>query len=248
MERIGYDAVTLGELELGQWELTDSLLQNSSLPVVCTNVECLRDGAWEQVGERYRIIEVNGLRVGILSVIDALQLSPTVIRKADDRLRLLPPMETIQTVVKEIQDRTDVIVLLAHLDARTMEQYASTLTDVDVVLGGHMTRLDAGPILATNAIINRSSTRGQHLAITRLIVSPQSEVVDFGGLNVTLEKTFPEDPDVAQAAELAKEEDRRRVRERAERRREAMRQSREERRGAADDSDGKGGGIEDVRR
>ena len=23
MERIGYDAVTLGELELGQWELTD---------------------------------------------------------------------------------------------------------------------------------------------------------------------------------------------------------------------------------
>jgi 2',3'-cyclic-nucleotide 2'-phosphodiesterase (5'-nucleotidase family) len=218
MVRSGYDGVTLGELEFSQWDMVDSLMHCTTLPVVCTNTECLRDGQWQPVGERYRIVQINGVRVGILGVIGPTQLSPSVIHSAGDRIRMLPPVESVQAAAAEIKDRTDVIVLLAHLDPQAMEQYASTLTDVDVILGGHMTLLDTGPILSSKAIINRSSTRGQHVAVTRVIVSPAGRVVDFGGINVTLDPEFPEDPQVAQAAEVAKDEDQRLVRERNQRR------------------------------
>lgn len=218
MVRAGYHAATLGEIEFGQWDMVDSLMRHTKLPVVCTNVECLRDGQWQQVGERYRIEEINGIRVGILGVIGPNQLSPSTVRAAGDRVRMLPPVESLQAAVAEIKNRTDVIVLLAHLDPQAMEQYAATLTDVDVIVGGHMTQLDAGPIQSTRAVINRSSTRGQHVAVTRLIVSPAGELVDFGGLNVTLEPGYPEDPEIAQAAEFARAEGQRMVRERTQRR------------------------------
>ena len=220
MVRSGYHAVTLGELEFGQWDLVDSLMQNTALPVVCTNVEVLRDGEWKQLGERYRVVEVNGIRVGILGVIAPAQLSPSTLRDAAEIIRALPPAEAIQTAVAEILDRTDVIVLLAHVDPLSMEQYGSTLAGVDVVLGGHMTRLDTAPVLASQALVNRSSTRGQNLSVTRLIVSPEGAVVDYGGVNVTLDPEYPEDPEVAKAAEFAKAEGERVVKERIQRRQE----------------------------
>jgi 2',3'-cyclic-nucleotide 2'-phosphodiesterase (5'-nucleotidase family) len=241
MVRAGYQAVTLGELEFEQWDMVDSLMQNTKLPVVCTNVECLRDGLWQQVGERYRIVEINGIRVGILGVIGPTQFSPSTIRTAADRVRMLPPVESLQAAVAEIKDRTDVIVLLAHLDPQAMEQYAATLTDVEVIVGGHMTLLDTGPIQSSRAIINRSSTRGQHVSVTRVIVSPEGQVVDFGGINVTLDPEFPEDPEVAQAAEFAKEEDQRLVKERSQRRQGLPPAQ-------PVDDEGKGGGVDSVPR
>ncbi len=218
MVRTGYQAVTLGELEFGQWETVDSLMRHTPLPVVCTNVEVLRDGQWQQLGERYRLIEINGIRVGILGVIGPTQLSPTVIRSTGDRVRLLPPEESLREAVAEVRGRTDVLVLLAHLDPQAMEQYASLLPDVDVILGGHMTAADTGPVPAGDAILNRSGSRGQVVSVTRLIISPEGQIVDFGGLNFTLVPEYAEDAAVAQAAESAKAEGERRVRERNQRR------------------------------
>lgn len=239
MVRTGYHAVTLGELEFAQWDMVDSLMRNTKLPVVCTNVECLRDGQWQQVGERYRIVEINGIKVGILGVIGPSQFSPSTVRTAGERVRMLPPVESLQAAIAEIKDRTDVIVLLAHLDPQAMEQYAATLVDVDVILGGHMTQLDTGPVQSARTIINRASTRGQHVAITRLIVSPEGRLVDFGGINVTLEPGLPEDPEIAQAAEFAKEEGQRMVRERTQRRQQTAPQPEAPPRPAGDE--GKGG-------
>ncbi|MBD3236520.1 MAG: hypothetical protein GF330_07440 [Candidatus Eisenbacteria bacterium] len=196
MHERGYHAVTLGELELSQWDLTRTLMEEYPLPVVCTNVEQIRDGEWIPVGETSRVVEINGIRVGFLSVIGEGQLTRAMLEKADGQLRLLAPMEITTQVAAELRQKADIVVLLAHLDPRAMEQYASVLTDVDVLVGGHVTRKDEGPRLVGGTILNRSGTRGQHMGITRLIVSPHNEIVDFGGLNLTLAPGYPEDPEV----------------------------------------------------
>ena len=216
MARENYAGVTLGELEFRQWALTDSLLQAIDIHVICTNVEQQKGEDWVPIGEPYRIVESNGVKVGILSVISETHLSSFVVTEADGKLRFLPPMRTTRETVALLKKKADVIILLAHLDPRSMEQYASSLPDVDLVVGGHMTRKDEGPIQlsAGEAIVNRASTRGQHVAITRMIVSPDNEVVDFGGLNVTLDPNMPEDPIVAELALAAKEEDARIIKER----------------------------------
>ncbi|MCK4302961.1 MAG: hypothetical protein KAY24_01845 [Candidatus Eisenbacteria sp.] len=227
MERLGYAAVTLGEVEFERWELAESLLTHTDLPVVCTNVERQTASGWELVGNRYLIVPVNGVRVGILSVIDS-QLSNSVIEKAGDRVRLLPAMETTREVARILRKKSDVVVLLAHLDYKAMEQYASSLPEVDVILGGHMTRKDTGPKKIADTIINRSGTRGQHVCITRLVVSPQNEVVDFGGLNLTLTADYPEDPVVAELAQTAKDESIRLRRAEASKKLQIKKQKREE--------------------
>jgi 5'-nucleotidase len=196
MHQRNYHAVTLGELELSQWELTQTLMTEYPLPIVCSNVEQLRDGEWAPVGVPSRVVDINGIRVGFLSVIGEGQLTRAMLEKAEGQLRLLAPMETTVQIATELRQQADIVVLLAHLDPRAMEQYASTLTDVDVVVGGHVTRKDEGPRLIGDAIVNRSGTRGQHMGITRLIISPNNEIVDFGGLNFTLVPAYPEDAEV----------------------------------------------------
>lgn len=206
MQREGYDAVTLGEIELSQWDFTSGLMEQYPLPIVCTNVEQLNGDSWQQIGDRYRIVDIRGVKVGILSVIGEAQLSKSMIDKTDGAIRLLPPMETATEVARELRAKSDVVILLAHLDARAMEQYATVLTDVDVIVGGHVTRKDEGPEKFGNAIVNRSGTRGQHLGITRLILSPENEIVDFGGVNFTLAPTYPENEAIKAEVERVREE------------------------------------------
>lgn len=229
MNRLAYAAATLGELEFRTWDLVESLMVAHPLPIVCTNVEMLKGDQWVPIGEPYRIIEVNGVRVGVMSVIGKGQLSDPVVSATEDRIRRLEPMETTRKVAATLREKADIVVLLAHLDPRAMEQYASSLEEVDVVLGGHMTPKDEGPVLIADALVNRSGTRGAHVGITRLVVSPQSEIVDFGGLNVTLSPDFPEDPVVAEAAQKAKDEGARLRKAQNMQRREEAKRKREDR-------------------
>lgn len=227
MHRIGYDAVTLGEMELEQWDLVDSLQQMMPLPLVVSNVEIQRDGVWQPVADRYRIIESNDLRIGFISTISEGQVNQTALDRSSGTFRILPPMSTTTELIAELRSRVDILVLIAHLDLKVMEQYAVALPEIDVVLGGHVTRLDDAPLMVGETILNRSGTRGQYIANTRLIVSPDNDIVDFGGLNITLTADMPEDPEVAALAEAATEQSARVRRERTQRAREEAARKRE---------------------
>jgi 5'-nucleotidase / UDP-sugar diphosphatase len=200
MERTNYDAITFGELEFNQWALVESLMAVVDLPIVCTNVERELDGEWHPIGVPYRILDRQGIKIGIVSMIDKVQLSDVSEKKANYKVRLMEPMKTVQSTIDGIRDQVDMVVMIAHLDHKAMESIAATITGVDVVVGGHMTRKDESPFLAGATIVNRSGTRGQHLANTRLILSPDNAIVDFGGRNITLTADFPEDPRIADEA------------------------------------------------
>ncbi len=204
MDRLGYDAITLGVEEIGYWQETDSLRASLDLPIVCTNLEQRQGDRWVPIGEPYRIVEHKGINVGILSVTNEIIMSETVLQKAGGQVRLLPPEETTHRVSRELAETCDLVVLLAHVDPTTMERYAQEFEHVDVVLGGRNAPKDEGPQRYGHAIVNRSGTRGQYVANTRLILSPGNEIVDYGGLNISLSTDIPEDPAVL--AEVAKAE------------------------------------------
>jgi 2',3'-cyclic-nucleotide 2'-phosphodiesterase (5'-nucleotidase family) len=218
--RQGYDAVTIGEIELRQWEVLKRLIDEIPIPLVCTNLEWLRDTHWVPLGEKYRIIDADGVKVGVLAVISETLVSSHVVRSTNEEIRVLPPLEEIERLLPTLAEQTDIIVLLSHMEAEPFEQFASLLSGVDVILGGHVTGGDEAPVQIVEAIVNRSGTRGQKLASTRMIISPHGEIVDFGGANVTLLPEYPEDPAVlemiAQANRLSKQarEEQQRARQR----------------------------------
>ncbi|MCK4302962.1 MAG: hypothetical protein KAY24_01850 [Candidatus Eisenbacteria sp.] len=233
MERLGYAAVTLGEREFIEWTLAESLLTSRDLPVVCSNVERLVGDDWVPVGSRYQIAEVNGVRFGIMSVITGDHITDRVIDSAGGRIRVLPPMETTREVAALLRQKADVVVLLGYLNSPLLEEYAATFEDVDVIVGGHMTRNKKKPYLVGSTIVNLSGTRGQHIGVTQLTITPKNELVKIDGENVTFTKDYPENPAVAKIAQNAKDETRRLRKERNLRRRQAAQAERAKRKGAA---------------
>ncbi|MBM3316860.1 MAG: hypothetical protein FJY75_03310 [Candidatus Eisenbacteria bacterium] len=237
--RSGYHAVGLGKEEFLQWDLVQEWLRESPLPLVTTNVEHLVQGDWVPIGEKYRVVKVNGVNVGVVSVTSENQLPPSTVARHKDTLRLLPPLETTQRMVDWLRQTggAEVIVLLAEIDNDAMEQFASLLQGVDAILGGYQPRQDVTPKqVGRSAVLNRSGTRGQTVASTQLIVSPEGRVVDFGGQNVVLTEKMPEDANLLKRINDAKNESTLLKREAMREQSEAARANRPGRSSGADDA------------
>lgn len=234
MEALRYDAVALGEGELSQLDLLQQLMEKTPLPVVATNVQVLRNGVFVPLTAPYRIATINGVEVGFLSLISETEASPAALGAMATDIRILPPAETAARVARELRKQVDLVVLLAHVDNKTMEEYASAMPDVDMVVGGHVTIKDEGPIPIGDVVVNRSGTRGQNVCSTRMIVSPLGEVVDFGGINITLGPSFREDSTVLAQVTQVKETENRLRQEKMAAMRERMEQKARERQAAGE--------------
>jgi 2',3'-cyclic-nucleotide 2'-phosphodiesterase (5'-nucleotidase family) len=225
MQRLGYDAVTLGELELRQWSLTDSLLQQATtLPLVTTNIERRVGDDWTPLGARCRLVDVDGVRVGFISVLPEGRTSAYALEQTKGVLRLLPALETTREVARLLKggsldgsgrsigkdearrlarEKADILVLIGYLDKQGMETYADSIPEVDIILGGVHQATDNQPVRLGHAIVNRSGDRGVAVALTDVVVSPQNEIVEFSGRTAVLGESYPEDAQVAAAAQAA---------------------------------------------
>ncbi len=235
MERLNYDAVALGEYEVAEWTLTDSLLGlGSTLPLVTTNVERRAGEDWKPVGARCRVVEVDGVRVGFLSVLDEGRNTTAALREAQGAVRVLPPIATTREVARLLKgtgaqlapaarvlheaeakrlarERADILVLIGHLDDVSIQTFADSIPEIDVILAGTHQDRDEQPVKFGRAVVNRSGDRGVAVAVTNLVVSPGNEIVDFSGQAPALDPSWPEDPHVAAVVAATTEASRRAV-------------------------------------
>jgi len=253
MERLGYDAVALGELELRQWSLTDSLLGlGTKLPLVTTNIERrLGDDDWKPVGARYRIVDVDGVRVGFISVLPEGRTSSHALEQTKGAVRMLPAVETTREVARLLKgvsagnaprvldkneakriaaDRADLLVLLGYLDRQGTQAFAESIPEIDLILGGVHQARDEQPVQLARAIVNRAGDRGVAVAVTHVVVSPQNEIVDFSGRTAVLDEHHPYDAQVeALAQDTAAASERDRAARRDKKRKERLEKLRQER-------------------
>ena len=249
LERLGYDAVTLGELEANQWSLTDSLLQlGTTLPLVTTNIERRGGDDWQPVGSRCRVVEIDGVRVGFLSALIEGRAVASLAERTGGAVRVLPALETVREVARLLKgvaagptrapraigkaeamrlarESADILILIGYLDNPIMQTLADSIPEIDVILGGIHQPRDAGPLRMGHAIIQRAGDRGGAVAVTDLVVSPVNEIVEFGGRAALLDEGWPEDPQVAAVVAVATEATKRDVAAKQER----MQQERMER-------------------
>jgi 2',3'-cyclic-nucleotide 2'-phosphodiesterase (5'-nucleotidase family) len=222
MERLRYDVVVLGDNELQQWELLDPLLADSTLPIVCTNAELLRNGMWQPIGRRSRIVTVGGIRVGILSAVVADSVSArsadrilranswllgNLFKSAGGRLRLLPVVETCREEARRLRSRADVVLLVANLPGKLMERIAREVPEIDVIFGGSEIEPDAGPPAGRigRTVVHRDYTGGTRVAVTQLSVAPHGIIASYDGSPVVLGPGMAEDAEVDAAVRRARE-------------------------------------------
>ena len=157
---MGYHAIGIGDddLSLGKNFLLE-LSKMSNVPFLSSNL--IDEDSRKPLFQRHIIKEVNGLKVGIFSL-----LSPDVfLGLSDPRKKGLifqDPVETAQEMVRELGPQTDLIILISHLSYPKDVELAQKISGIHIIIGGH-TGVDlTNPPVIKNTVIVQNSSKGMY--------------------------------------------------------------------------------------
>jgi 2',3'-cyclic-nucleotide 2'-phosphodiesterase (5'-nucleotidase family) len=149
---MGYDALGIGDddLSLGK-EFLLGLSKKAKFPFLSSNVTDEESG--KLLFQPYLLKEINGLRVGIFSLLSPdVFLSPADIRRKG--LIIRNPIETAQSMIKELQPKTDLLILLSHLGYPKDVELAQAVSGIHFIIGSHTgANLVYPPLIKTTYIL-----------------------------------------------------------------------------------------------
>jgi 5'-nucleotidase len=155
---MGYDAIGIGDddLTLGK-EFLLEISKKANFPFLSSNL--LDEGSGKILFKPFLIKEINGLRIGIFSLI-----SPDIFMGLSDTRRrglsFRSPVETAQAMVKELKPKTDLIILLSHLGYAKDIELVQAIEGIHFIVGGHTGINLAYPPLIKNTVILQTASRG----------------------------------------------------------------------------------------
>lgn len=189
MNLIRYDAHAIGEGELSLGvDSLKRLQEKASFPMVSANVY-LND---EPLAREYVIRDVDGLKVGITSV-----CGPDLLRPAQglEGLNIQEPHEALERVMKHVRSRSDVVVLLSHLEEEVTRGLVSRFPGIDVAVVGHGfgAKMEVGSVGKT--ILVKDNLKGESVGVLELMVDKRQgvRVVDHKLFRLTSEAIQPDE-------------------------------------------------------
>jgi 2',3'-cyclic-nucleotide 2'-phosphodiesterase (5'-nucleotidase family) len=194
---LNYDAVALGDQELAA-DAQSLLLYKMEFPLICHNLFIQgenSEGNAEQ-GKFFTpplfVVESEGLRIGILSLIDPA----TVLRPAERGIRIAGPIFTAETALSHC-DRlnVDLTVLLYHGSFRNAIELVNICPCIDIAIFAHEQQLIA-PRKVGTTVFASPGEEGNQLGILTLRLGPggiESFKSDFRFFSYTAD---PDDPAV----------------------------------------------------
>lgn len=142
MNRMGYDAVTIGnhEFDFGMEEMA-RVFRLATFPVVCANYD-FTGTPCEGLVKPYIIIKRNGIKIGVFGV--SPKLEGLVSPKNCVGVKYLDPAKVALEMASMLkkEKKCDVVICLSHLGWKSNrgedDQYMiAGSRDIDLVLGGH---------------------------------------------------------------------------------------------------------------
>lgn len=178
LERLGYDAVLLGNNEGLSYTLSelDILFRDMPIPVVCANM-LLSDS---DKGPSWMVpsltLDRAGIRIGLIGLTAAF----------NDYYRLLgwnalDPLETIVKEVKKLRNEVDVLIVMSHLGLRQDEQIAQAVEGIDLILGGHTHHLLEVPLIIGQTAICAAGKFGQYIGHLELTFGAGNKLITING-------------------------------------------------------------------
>lgn len=136
MERIGYDAVTVGEREL---TLDPGVLKELAerLPLVAGNVRF--SATWGADVPPIRYVDLPGGRVAVTSFLDPVlyYAQPSVFANPGPVSLVEDPVDALTPLIEQARREADLVVVLAHAGRPEIDDFLSRVPRVDVVVQGH---------------------------------------------------------------------------------------------------------------
>lgn len=199
LEAVGYDYMTLGNHDFNYGQ--DRLLELRDMTKVGMLSANILDENGKNLFTPYVIKEINGVKVGIFGLSTpetAYKTSPANVTG----LTFENPIETAEKIVKEIQDKTDVIIGLVHLGLDggsefTSERLAKEVDGIDIIIDGHShTLLEKGSLI-NNTLIAQTFEHDKNIGKVNIEVSNGNVVNKTAELiNVSTTAEVVQDPEL----------------------------------------------------
>lgn len=129
------DAATIGNHEFDYgWRQALRFLKISRYPMLSANIVDARN---KLLTEPYLIKTINGVRIAIIGAVMSDLVFRFLTPKSAGPYHVLPVVETVARYAKEVRDRSDLIVVLAHIEAEDGVEILKNVHEVSVVIEGH---------------------------------------------------------------------------------------------------------------
>jgi 2',3'-cyclic-nucleotide 2'-phosphodiesterase (5'-nucleotidase family) len=159
--QMGYDAIGIGDddLSLGK-EFLMQISKKANFPFLSSNV--MDEESGKPLFKPSLLKEIDGLRIGIFSLLSPdLFLGPSDPRKKG--LLFQSPIETAQEMVKKLQPKADLIILLSHLSYPKDVELARAVQGIHFIIGGHTGGNLIHPTLIKDTYIFQTASRGMYV-------------------------------------------------------------------------------------
>lgn len=148
--KLGFHAVNLGRREVTLPAKTlREVIKSSPTPLISANVIDAKTGA--PLAVPWRIVKLgNGLRVGVVGVVDPARLGQT---KIDAELRVADMLESLRKAISEVQAQSDTLICLAFTDEAGLERIARSCYEFQLILGGDVAQPSQNLLLVNQSYI-----------------------------------------------------------------------------------------------
>ena len=147
------DAACYGNHEFDQsYSNTMALTKIAKYPFISTNLEDKKSGK-PLTGVPYTIIKRDSLRIGVLGL-TLLELPEKVKATNVRTIDILPYKAAIDKYITELDQATDLIVVLTHMGVEADSLLALSLDNrIDIIVGGHSHTILEEPLVVNNILI-----------------------------------------------------------------------------------------------
>lgn len=191
LHRCGVASACIGnhEFDHGADPLRD-FIAASPYPLLCSNL--LDKNMNRTVTAPSQILEVNGLRIGIIGVLID-DLAGVVSRSAIEPFIVENAASSVQREIDRLDPDTDLLIILSHMGVEEDSTLATRIRNADVIIGGHShTRLKK-PLRVKGVLIAQAGSYLKNLGVLKLSVASDSVVSDSGYLKeLVVPKNLPQ--------------------------------------------------------
>jgi 5'-nucleotidase len=174
-ERIGYDALNIGDTDLGLGvECLRSLQKSSKIPFLSAN---LKDKKTERpIFKSHLVKEVDGMRIGIIGLLTP-DIHPFIQKELKSYFIEDPIKASLETINRYLAD-CDHIIALVHLTPIEIQTFTKRVPKISVIIGGN-DRSFIFPKQFDHSIYVQTDAFGAHVGRMNLkLIKGSNEFVD----------------------------------------------------------------------
>jgi len=194
MNLMGYDAMALGPLDLALgWDVLQQRVAEASFPLLSANTALT--GTEELLVEPYAILEVGGLRVGVVG----LTRPPNPPQPA---FHILDPRQAAEIFVPQVAEQADTVILLTNMGYRGAMALGQAVPGIDLVVAALPNQLPQQAVRSANGtlVVTAEQPLPRHTGrrVGRLVVdvAPDGSLSGETWESKAMDRSIPDDPEM----------------------------------------------------